>query len=293
MFDIYEEITNRIIDEMEKGIIPWQRPWTSSNGAVSHITGRPYSLLNQILLLDENDLLDKENCSKEFLTYKQVQEIGGRVKKGEKSKFVVFWKVYTKEIVTKDGEKKVESIPLLKYYNVFEVNQCENISHKWSKEKRADLQTVEEAENVVKNYFDREKCKLFIRESDKAFYAPLTDSVCVPKLSQYDIEAEYYSTLFHEMVHSTGHKTRLDRLSDWKPKSQEYAKEELVAELGSVFLLNKTNIDCKKAFKNSVGYLQGWSRALKEDKKMFVSAASKAEKAVNYIINGKEQENVD
>ncbi|MBR3831001.1 MAG: DUF1738 domain-containing protein [Muribaculaceae bacterium] len=291
MFDIYEEITNRIIREIEKGVIPWQRPWRLTNGAVSYDTGKPYSLLNQILLSSDEE--EPEEESKEFLTFNQVKTLGGNVKKGAKSKFIVFWKMYKKEYENNDGEKREQTIPVLRYYNVFEVSQCENIERRWTDKEKAILKPIEDADNLINLYFDRETCKLEIKESNQACYIPDRDVVIAPRLSQYENESEYYSTLFHEIVHSTGHKSRLDRLSNWKPRSQEYSREELVAELGSVYLLNKLGIECEKTFKNSCAYLEGWGRALKGDKKLFAHAACKAEKAINYIINGKEQENVD
>lgn len=292
MFNIYEEITNRILAEMEKGIIPWQKPWTCSGGAVSHTTGRPYSLLNQILLMMDDDNEDAEQQSvKEYLTFNQIKATGGSIKKGEKSKFVVFWKMYEKERENENGEKTKDVIPLLRYYHVFEVGQCDGIKRKWSQEKQQIPDPIDEADGVVKTYFDREACRLHIHETDRAYYSPSQDLVNVPQLSQYKVAGEYYSTLFHEMTHSTGHKTRLDRFITGSTffGSEVYSKEELVAELGSAFLLNRAHIDCQKAFRNSVAYLQGWSKALKGDRNLFVSAASKAEAAVNYIINGKEE----
>ncbi|MBQ6068835.1 MAG: DUF1738 domain-containing protein [Bacteroidales bacterium] len=294
-FNIYEEITNRILAEMEKGIIPWQKPWTCSNGAVSHTTGRPYSLLNQMLLMmdEPEENTTDEIPVKEYLTFNQIKAAGGSIKKGEKSKFVVFWKMYEKESVNDDGTLATEVIPLLRYYHVFEVGQCEGINRKWAGTARPKLDPVEEAEQIVTTYFGRETCKLHIHETNRAYYSPSSDLVNVPKMSQYDASAAYYSTLFHEMTHSTGHKTRLDRFITGSTffGSEVYSKEELVAELGSAFLLNRARIDCQKAFRNSVAYLQGWSKALKGDRNLFVSAASKAEAAVNYIINGKEATN--
>lgn len=183
------------------------------------------------------------------------------------------------------------SSPLLRYYHVFEVGQCDGINRKWAGTARPKLDPVEEAEQIVTTYFGRESCKLHIHETNRAYYSPSSDLVNVPKMSQYDASAAYYSTLFHEMTHSTGHKTRLDRFITGSTffGSEVYSKEELVAELGSAFLLNRAHIDCQKAFRNSVAYLQGWSKALKGDRNLFVSAASKAEAAVNYIINGKEE----
>lgn len=277
-FNIYEEVTNRILAELEKGNIPWQKPWTCSTGAVSHTNGRPYSLINQMLLGEQG----------EYLTFKQVVAEGGVVKKGEKAKFVVFWKMYEKEEEKENGEKETKKIPILRYYNVFEVGQCDRIKRKYNGDEPTEHKPIAEAEEVVNTYFDREACELRVCESDRAFYSPSSDLVNVPQMSQYKEIAEYYSTLFHEMVHSTGHQSRLNRLQSTNLNfgSDDYSKEELVAEMGSAFIANKVGIDCKKAFKNSVAYIQSWSEKLREDKFLFVSAASKAEAAVNYIING-------
>ncbi len=287
-FNIYEEITNRILAEMEKGIIPWHKPWTCSMGAVSHTNGRAYSVLNQILL--GIDVLGEPQYQ-EYLTFNQIKAEGGNVKKGEKSKMVVFWKMYEREKEKEDGTKEKEVIPLLRYYHVFEVGQCEGIKRKYEPETKKALDPVEEAENIVKGYFDREACKLHVCESNEAYYSPSQDLVNVPQMAQYGVVGEYYSTLFHEMTHSTGHQSRLNRLQTGSLTfgSEVYSKEELVAEMGAAFLIGKAGIDCQSAFRNSVAYLQSWSRKLREDKYLFVSAAGKAEAAVRFILNGKEE----
>lgn len=291
---VYEEVTNRILAEMEKGIIPWHKPWSYTGGALSHTTGKPYSLLNQFLLLEGTTEKNQgESTVKEYLTLKQCNAEGGMIKKGEKSKFVVFWKMYEVEKENDDGTKCNDVIPLLRYFHVFEVSQCEGIERKYAGEVRPKLDPIDEAEQIVHEYFNRENCTLHISESNNAFYSPTLDTVNVPQLSQYKIASEYYSTLFHEMTHSTGHRSRLDRFQDGKMRfgSDTYSKEELVAELGSAFLINKSGINSQETFHNSAAYLQGWSKALKNDRNLFVSAASKAEAAVNFIINGKEVKN--
>ena len=286
---IYEEITNRILAEMEKGIIPWQRPWTSSTGAVSHTSGRPYSLLNQMLINIGSD--NPEIHYGEYLTFNQAKAEGGKVRKGEKGKWIVFWKMYQKEREKEDGTKTIDVIPCLKNYYVFEVSQCDNIERKHKPEERQAPDPIAEAEQVVGTYFDRETCGLRICESNRAYYSPMEDIVNVPQISQFDAAAPYYSTLFHEMTHSTGHPTRLDRIQPGNVHfgSEVYSKEELVAEMGAAFLLNRVGIDCQKAFRNSVAYLQSWSAKFREDARLFVTAAGKAEAAVNYILNGKEE----
>ena len=297
---VFQMVTDKIIAEMEKGIIPWQKPWTggAQNYAISHTTGKQYSMLNQWLL----------GCrSGEWLTFNQVKAEGGSVKAGEKSSIIVFWQTsYTKTVkVTKtdeDGNEETElkkiavRCPILKYFNVFHIDQCNGIKPRYSKPEgeqvKFDHDPIEDAENVVGLYFNREACTLNVTDSDQAFYRPSSDSVTVPMLSQYEITEEYYSTLFHEMVHSTGHRDRLNRDTLTKSAafgSEVYSREELVAEMGAAFMIAKLGIDCEKAFRNSVAYLQSWIKALRNDKKMIVVAAGRAEDAVEYILNGKKE----
>lgn len=288
-FNIYEEITNRILAEMEKGIIPWQKPWTCSSGAVSHTTGRPYSLLNQFLIASGRNF--EEFPYGEYLTFKQAKAEGGKVRRGEKGNMVVFWTLYPKERDKEDGTKTTDFIPCLKSYYVFEVSQCDNIKRRHNPQERNVPNPIYEAEQVVAEYFGREACKLNVCESSRAYYSPLEDKVTVPRMSQYNSAAEYYSTLFHEVTHSTGHHSRLGRIKTGAVHfgSEEYSKEELVAEMGAAFMLNRVGVDCQRAFRNSVAYLQSWSRKFREDPRLFVTAAGKAEAAVKYIINGKEE----
>lgn len=279
MLDIYAQITDRIIAALEQGEILWRTPWTGGNsGCISYSTGRPYSLLNHILL---------GGISGEYITFKQATLAGGHVRKGEKSKFVVFWKPYEK-VDEETGE--ITKHFYLRYYNVFHLDQVEGVSPRWAVSVRpaSGLQPDETADVIIQDYKDRSGIKLRITESDRAYYQPSTDTVVVPQLSQYRKQEEFYSTLFHELTHSTGHKSRLDRISDIAAfGSHEYSKEELVAELGSAFLVNHCGLESEASFRNSTGYIQGWLKALKDDRRLIVSAAGAAEKAVNLIL-GKE-----
>ncbi len=280
MLDIYKEITDRIISALEQGTIPWHKPWIGgNNGCISYSTGKPYSLLNHILLGGQ---------SGEYITYKQATLAGGHVRKGEKSKYVVFWKPY--EIIDQETGEVTKHF-YLRYYNVFHLDQVEGISPRWAVSVRpsADLQPDALADTVIKDYVDRSGVKLQIIQSDRAYYQPGTDTVVVPELIQYQRQEEFYSTAFHELVHSTGHTSRLDRLTDIAAfGSHEYSKEELVAELGSAFLVNHCGLESTASFRNSAGYIQGWLSALKNDKKLIISAAGAAAKAVNLILDRKE-----
>ena len=275
--DVYEMVTDRIIEQLEQGVIPWEKPWGGViDGAYNRISKRPYSLLNQMLL----------QHSGEYATFKQWSELGGHIRKGEKSEIVVFWKLQPYEDENADGEKIIKQIPLLRYYNVFHVSQVDGVEAK-----ELDLnefEPIEEAERIKTEYMTREHLKILEKLTDKAFYSPEFDYIQVPCKEQYRNVEEFYSTLFHEMVHSTGYKTRLDR-EDVKDcmyfGSENYSKEELTAELGSAFLVNLLGIETKNSFRNSSAYIQGWLGRLRGDKKFIVSASSKAEKAVKYIMN--------
>jgi len=275
---VYEMITERIIEQLENGVIPWQKPWSGTHsGAYNRVSNKSYSLLNQLLLKHDG----------EYATFKQWNDLGGKIRKGEKSEVVTFWKIQPYEEENENGEKLIKQIPLLKYYNVFHISQVDGVEPK-EQLKISDLEPIEEAEKIKLDYMNREHLQIRETISNKAFYLPTADYIQVPCKEQYQNIEEFYSTLFHEIVHSTGHKSRLDRkdIKDCLYKGDEnYSKEELTAELGSAFLINMLDIETEKSFRNSSAYIQNWLQALKNDNKFIVSASSKAEKAVKYILN--------
>lgn len=275
---VYEIITERIIEQLENGVIPWQKPWSGTHsGAYNRISNKPYSLLNQMILKHDG----------EYATFKQWSDLGGKIKKGAKSEVVVFWKIQPFEEENENGEKVIKQIPLLRHYNVFHISQVDGVEPK-EQLKISDLEPIEEAEKIKTDYMNREHLKIFEKVTNKAFYTPTLDYIEVPCKEQYEDIEEFYSTLFHEMIHSTGHKSRLNR-SDMQGTvrhgSEKYSKEELTAELGSATLINMLGIETEKSFRNSSAYIQNWLQALKNDNKFIVSASSKAEKAVKYILN--------
>ena len=279
--DIYATITERIIDALEAGVIPWHKPWTGGNcGCISYSTGKPYSLLNHLLL---------GGISGEYITYRQAVQAGGHVRKGEKSKLVVFWKPFE---TVDDETGEVEQHFYLRYYNVFHLSQCEGVSPRWavSVAPVSNLQPDEAAEAIIKDYVNRSGVRLTVTSSERAYYRPSTDEVVVPELSQYQKQEEFYSTLFHELTHSTGHPCRLNRITGTAAfGDNEYSREELVAELGAAYLVNHCGLESESSFRNSAGYIQGWLKALKNDKRLIVSAAGAAERAVALITNRKEE----
>lgn len=279
-FNIYEEITNRIIKQLENGNIPWHKPWSGiASGAYNRISKKPYSLLNQMLLMHDG----------EYATYKQWSDIGGKIKKGEHAEMVVFWKIFEVE-ENNNGKVEKRSIPLLKYINVFHVSQVEGVEP--INGKPIEHNPIEEAEKIKSDYARRENILINEIVSDRAFYSPMKDFIQVPCKEQYKDIMEFYSTLFHEMIHSTGHKDRLGRIDSTKKiasfGNEEYSKEELIAEIGSAFLMNHVGIETPKTFKNSAAYIQSWLKVLRNDNRFIVSASSKAEKAMKYILDGKE-----
>lgn len=288
---VSEIVTERFIEELEKGIIPWQKPWTGgSRWAISHSTGKKYMLLNQMLL-----------DGGEYLTFPEVTKEGGKVKKGEKGHFCASWAKVKQTFVTQDEEtgerKEVEKlVPRLRYYYVFEVSQCEGIERKYTTEAQ-DFGTehIKNADEVIHAYVDSESLRYIEMDgSTSAYYSPSEDKVVVPAIAQFERAEEFYSTAFHELTHSTMHPSRCNRQEERKGKkvafgSEEYSKEELVAEIGAASLVNICGLETEHSFKNSTAYVQSWLKALKNDTNLIISACARAEKAVNYILGTTEQ----
>ena len=272
---VYEMVTERIIEQLESGVIPWEKPWTGvRSGAFNRVSKKSYSLLKY---------------EGEYATFKQWSELGGHIRKGEKSEIIVFWKVLPVEEVQEDGTKIVKQIPLLKYINVFHISQVEGVEP-LQKEELNEIEPIEKAESILLDYWTREQIKVEHIAGNDAYYSPSRDLIRLPLFEQFNDANEYYSTAFHESVHSTMKESRCNRAEERKNKlvafgSEEYSKEELVAELGSANLMNIIGIETRKSFRNSSAYIQNWLSVLKNDVKFIVSASSKAEKAVNYILN--------
>lgn len=264
---IYEMVTQQIIEKLEKGVVPWKKPFQSS-AAVNWKTQKAYRGINTFLL-------DKG----EYATYKQIKDAGGKVKKGEKSQIIVFWKWLEKED-KESGEK--EKFPLLRYYNVFEINtQVEGLESKRDFEEY-EHNPVAEAEKIKDLYMNAPD---YTFEPLGAWYKPGKDLVNVPPMKEFEDVHKFYSTLFHEMVHSTGHASRLNRPGITEHNSfgdESYSKEELVAELGASMLCAVAGID-NDTIDNSAAYIKSWLSALKDDNTLIVQASQQAQKASDYI----------
>ncbi len=278
--NVYEMVTARIIEQLEKGLIPWERPWTGvRSGAFNRVSKKSYSLLNQMLLKHDG----------EYASFKQWQELGGKVRKGEKSEIVVFWKWLEVAETKEDGEIEIKNIPYLKYINVFHISQVDGVEP-LPKEELNEIEPIEHAEKVLTDYWERESIRVEHTASNEAYYSPNRDLIHLPLFEQFKTASEYYSTAFHESVHSTMKANRCNREEERKGKlvafgSEDYSKEELVAEIGSASLMNIIGIETNHSFRNSTAYIQSWIKVLKNDVKFIVSASSRAEKAVEYIMN--------
>lgn len=270
-----EAIANTIITMLEKGVAPWKMPW--KNGGAMSVNGNYYRGINAILLSwqDYND--------NRWLTFNKVKQLGGKVKKGEKSFPVVFWQFIVKNEKDENGDTIIKKIPFLRLYNVFNVEQCEGLKLPENKVFNDENNSIEEAEAVWHNYAGK---PALCHNQSKAYYNMISDCISLPEMKQFNSSEEYYSTLFHEAVHSTGAKHRLDRLTADAFGSEKYGKEELVAEIGSAILCQSVGIT--QTLENSAAYCKSWCKAIKEmPATAIISAASQAQKAVDLILGVK------
>ncbi len=272
--DVYDMVTERVITLLEKGVVPWKQTWTESGLPQNLITGKPYRGINVWLLLS----LDYPKNF--FLTFAQAKELGGNVKKNEKGHLIVFWKWIEKENKVSHG---MEKIPLLRYYKVFNVAQCEGLPEKKIPETTKPNDPIGECEKIVELM---PKCPEIKFTGSQPYYNPVLDFINMPKIKDFQSSETYYETLFHELVHSTGHQSRLNRkeVTDSRFGSALYSIEELTAELGCCYL--KSCAGLKEVVRdNNVAYLQGWLKRLRSDKKFIVYASAQAQRAVDFILN--------
>jgi antirestriction protein ArdC len=291
--DAYQLVTDSILAMIEKGTLPWRKTWAGSTGTtepLSMSSGKPYSGINPFLLTCT--AIEKGYSSRHWGTFKAIKAQGGSVRKGEKSTAVVFWKWIKKED-EKTGTEKV--IPFLRHFRVFNAEQAE-----WpeglpeafqplpAEDQGDEFDPVEAAEAIVQGYVEGHLPPSLTHDGGaRAFYRPATDAVAMPKREAFEGPGEYYSTLFHELGHSTGAASRLNRkgITDFDSfGSHQYSQEELVAEFTACFLCSDAGIEDTRP--NSAAYIAGWASKLKGDKKLVVMAAAQAVKAARMIRNG-------
>lgn len=278
--DLYQEVTNQIVTMLEQGVVPWRSPIlgrTTAGHPKNLETTKPYRGINIFLLAVTAHV--KGYGSSYWLTFNQAKTRGGTIKKGEKSSIVVFWKQY--DLKDKEtGEDK--TVPVLRYYNVFNAEQCDGIKAPDAPVfEPLDFQPLEAAESIVTGYQDKPGIE---HGGSKAFYRPSMDTVQMPEQTRFTSREEYYSTLFHELAHSTGHASRLNRdFSAQAFGSPGYAREELIAEMAAAFLCGHADIR-PSVIENQAAYIQGWLKHLQNDKKLVITAAGAAQKASDWIL---------
>lgn len=284
---VYEKVTNIIIDRLNAGVIPWRKPWAAKGGANTprnFISRKPYRGINLWLLAGAY-------ATPFWLTFNQAKAIGAKVRKGEKGSTVVFWSILDdKKAKVKDGEKR-KKFYFLRYFTVFNVEQCEGIDEaklakvraEFDASKPAVFNAEEAAEAIIAGYADKPRTEF---GGDRACYSPALDRVCLPLATDFESPNAFYSVAFHEYAHSTGHAKRLNRDTLVKNDGfggETYSKEELVAEFCATFLLAQCDLE-QPTLENSVAYIQNWKAKLKDDPKLIVSAASQAQRAADYIL---------
>ncbi len=274
--DVYSIVNDRIIEHLEKGVIPWRQPWTEAGLPKNLITGKQYRGINVMLLAS---LHYPQNT---FLTFRQVSELSGTVKQGEKSCPVIYWNWMVK---LNKVNNEVEKIPYLRYYNVFNISQCEGIPKdklppviEWKND------PIKSCEEIIDKMPNRPE----IRHSEyRAYYDSIADFVNVPDSKSFTDSASYYGTLLHELVHSSGHTNRLNRkelMHNIGFGTKAYSIEELTAEMGACYLKSFAGIPIE-SLENNSAYIQHWLKKLKNDKKFIVQASTQAQKATDYILN--------
>jgi len=276
--DIYQTITDRFIDQLKKGAVPWQVPWRSVQNIVSR---KPYRGINSLLLGSA------EFQSPFWLTFKQTFDLGGHVKKGAKSTPVIYYKFLEKTdaagnpVCRDDGTPK--RIPFVRWSNVFNLDQTEGIEPPAITRSQNDLLANDRAAAIVQ---EAKLCPIY-HIGFAALYSARDDVIRIPAPATIYSPEGYYHTLFHEMTHATGHGSRLDRQGVTDPAkfgSERYSKEELIAELGAAFLSNEAGILNGVQFENSAAYLNSWISKLENDQKLIVTAASQAQRSADFVL---------
>jgi antirestriction protein ArdC len=280
-FDIYQAVTDRILEALDKGTVPWRHPIIKSGGGwpKNFDSGRAYRGVNVFLLA--MTAWAKGYGSSYWLTYKQAEANGGNIKKGEKASMVVFWKQWETED-KETGTKK--RLPVLRYFNVFNVEQCDGLKQPDAPPApEVPFVPIDECTRIISEYANSPTIE---HGGNSAYYQPAQDRVQLPTPDRFLSREFYYATAFHELAHSTGHKSRLDRGFDTNPApfgSPDYSKEELVAEMGSAFLCASAGIS-PPTIDQAAAYIDGWWKKLKDDKKLVIAAAGAGQRAADWIL---------
>ncbi len=282
----YQEVTDRIVALLEQGTVPWHKPWSVPGGEPQNLSSRkPYRGVNPFLLNLE------PFASPFWVTYRQAQKLGGHVRRGQNGSPIWFWKLWRKQ---KDDPKrrpgevssKDRTIPILRRYTVFNVEQCDGLGDHVPEipgDVRTQWERIEAADAIVEGM---PKAPRIEHGRRSAFYRPVDDLVGMPDPDRFENGEAYYSTKFHELIHSTGHASRLERKGATVATrfgSPTYSREELVAEMGAAFLSGRAGIE-HATIEASASYLGHWIQKLKGDQKLAVQAAGAAQKAADFVL---------
>jgi len=284
--DTYAEVTASVLAALDEGTIPWRQPWRSSGPQRNLQSGRPYRGVNQ--LLTQIQAQSKGYSAPFWTTFRAAKKAGGSVKKGEKGTRVVFWKFL--KVKDEDDPTKTKTIPMLKGYTVFNVEQCEGLEiPELGDEDAAPVDPLASCEAIIDGMPEAPSIENF---GDGAFYEPSRDRVVLPDRDRFDDSEAYYATAFHELGHATGHESRLGRdgvMNVSRFGGESYSREELIAELTAAFVASEAGIGTA-TMDRSAAYIDHWRQALTDDPRAVVVAAGKAQRAADWILDRREQQ---
>jgi antirestriction protein ArdC len=282
--DVYQEVTDAVLKALDEGTVPWRKPWSVSGdgfGQRNLQSRRPYRGINQVLL--EMKAQSAGWDSPYWTTFRAVKKVGGSVRKGERGTLVVFWKRVKVKDEEADGGYKM--IPMLRHFTVFNVAQCDGVEIPASSEPTDDpdpFDPIDISGLVLNNYADAPTVE---HGGDRAFYRPSADHVQMPEQAAFRSPDAYAHTLFHELAHSTGHQSRLNRdgiMGVHRFGDDDYSREELIAEFGACFLSGSLGVD--PDIPQSAAYIRSWRKQLGRDKKLLLAAAGKGQRAADRIL---------
>ena len=267
---IRKQVTDRILKALKAGVAPWVRPWTATAGPTNRKTGTAYRGINIWIL---NLASMEQGWSNEWVTFKQAKALGGSVREGEKSTKIIFFNVIPKKDA--NGKETDDTFMLMRFYSVFNVDQCEGLPEV-EVEEAPEFERHARAEEIVEST----GAKIHYG-GNQACYNRLTDKISMPVRESFATPAGFYATAFHELVHWTGSPKRLDRVKGEVFGDKLYAKEELVAEMGSAFLCAEARIDGELQHESYIG---SWIKALESDERFIFDASTQAQKACDLIL---------
>lgn len=283
--DYYQEITDAIAAELESGVKPWSNFLIRSGGmARNYLTKKAYRGIN--VLTTAVSAMKNDFKSSWWLTLKQANEMGGRVKRGSKGTPIYVWKWTEKEVEGQGGEKETQRRAFLRCYSIFNADQIEGIEF-GEAQPRSEVQTIEAAEAILEGMSEKPSIEF---AGLQPAYFPQLDVIRMPEASEFTSDAQYYKTLFHEIGHWTGHEARLARpgiTAMGKGNREQYAREELVAEIASAFLAAEAGLPEVEGIQESATYISAYLELIREDKKALVMAASQAQKVADFVLGNR------